>query len=42
VRPSAGHESITGNDVRDLPMSALIDEARRLAARSARPPRIGA
>jgi hypothetical protein len=41
VRPSAGHESITGNDVRDLPISALIDEARRLAARSARPPRIG-
>jgi hypothetical protein len=37
VRPSDRHASITGEDVRDLPMGALIDEARRLAARSARP-----
>jgi hypothetical protein len=37
VRPRGGHESISGSDVRDLPMNALIDEARRLAAKSARP-----
>ena len=36
VRPSGNH-SITGNDVHDLPMNALIDEARRLATKSARP-----
>lgn len=37
VRPSGEHETISGSDVHDLPMSALIDEARRLAAKSAKP-----
>lgn len=37
VRPSGEHETISGRDVHDLPMSALIDEARRLATKSARP-----
>ncbi len=37
VRPGGGHGTISGDDVRDLPMRALIDEARRLATKSARP-----
>jgi hypothetical protein len=37
VRPRSHHSSISGHDVRDLPLGALIDEARRLAIKSARP-----
>lgn len=37
VRLRGDQESISGNDVRQLPLAALIDEARRLATRSATP-----
>jgi hypothetical protein len=37
VRLRGGQQSISGRDVRDLPLGALIDEARRLATKSARP-----
>ncbi|MCL3819189.1 hypothetical protein [Aeromicrobium wangtongii] len=37
VRPHGEDASISGNDMRELPMAALIDEARRLAIKSARP-----
>ncbi|MET1037645.1 MAG: hypothetical protein ABW075_05180 [Aeromicrobium sp.] len=37
VRLRGGQESISGNDVRELPLGALIEEARRLATKSARP-----
>jgi len=37
VRPRGDHTSISGNDVRELPLGALIEEARRLATKSARP-----
>lgn len=37
VRLRGDHESISGNDVRDLPLGAVIEEARRLATKSARP-----
>lgn len=37
VRPRGGQESISGNDVRELPLGALIKEARRLATKSAAP-----
>lgn len=37
VRPRGEHVSISGNDMRELPLGALIDEARRLATKSARP-----
>lgn len=37
VRRGAGERSFGGADVRDLPLGALVAEARRLAARSARP-----
>lgn len=37
VRLRGGHESISGNDVRELPLGALIEEARRLATKSAVP-----
>lgn len=37
VRLRPGIQSITGNDIRELPLGALIEEARRLATRSARP-----
>lgn len=37
VRLRGDHESISGNDVRELPLGALIEEARRLGTKSARP-----
>ncbi|MBD8606256.1 hypothetical protein IFT73_05270 [Aeromicrobium sp. CFBP 8757] len=37
VRPTGAHETISDDDVRELPMRALIDEARRLATKSAKP-----
>lgn len=37
VRLRGGQESISGNDVRELPLGALIEEARRLATKSATP-----
>jgi hypothetical protein len=36
VRSRGDHESIDVDEVRDLPLHALIQEARRLAAKSAR------
>lgn len=35
VRPRGDQRSITGNDVRELPLGSLIEEARRLATKSA-------
>lgn len=35
VRLRGGQDSISGNDVRELPLGALIEEARRLATKSA-------
>lgn len=37
VRLRGDHDSISGNDVRELPLGALIEEARRLATKSAKP-----
>lgn len=37
VRLRGDQESISGNDVRELPLGALIEEARRLATKSATP-----
>ena len=37
VRLRGDQQSISGNDVRELPLGALIEEARRLATKSARP-----
>nr|MCW2728536.1 hypothetical protein [Aeromicrobium sp.] len=36
VRLRGDQESISGNDVRELPLGALIEEARRLATKSAK------
>lgn len=37
VRLRGGQESISSNDIRELPLGALIEEARRLATKSAAP-----
>jgi hypothetical protein len=37
VRLRGDQQSISSDDVRELPLGALIDEARRLATRSATP-----
>ena len=37
VRPGHHDEPISSDDLRNLPMRALVDEARRLATKSARP-----
>lgn len=37
VRAGRSDDRISGDDLRDLPMRAIVDEARRLATKSARP-----